>query len=121
MKKALLIFLTLAMLLSLCACRENPVPNDPDQNDSDPNADAEAEKVVYIAASVEELLADLETFRYGRPENSSEQKWSLMTDMNFSDIQEILAFDLIGEGFKLLFLEVYKPDHMRQLMVVVDI
>ena len=106
MKKALLIFLTLAMLLSLCACRENPVPNDPDQNDSDPNADAEAEKVVYTAAAVEELLADLETFLYGHPENSSEKKWSVMTDMNFSDIQEILAFDLIGEGFKLLSLEV---------------
>lgn len=106
MKKALLFLLIAAMLLSLCACRENPVPNDPDQNDSDPNADAEAEKVVYTAAAVEELLADLETFLYGHPENSSEKKWSLMTDMNFSDIQEILTFDLIGEGFKLLCLEV---------------
>ena len=89
MKKALLIFLTLAMLLSLCACREHsvpndPVPNNPNQNDPDPSEDADAEEVVYTAAAVEELLADLETFLYGHPENSSEKKWSLMTDMNFS-------------------------------------
>ena len=111
MKKALLIFLTLAMLLSLCACREHsvpndPVPNNPNQNDPNPSEDADAEEVVYTASAAEDLLADLETFRYGRPENSSEQEWSLMTDMKFSDIQEILTFDLIGEGFKLLCLEV---------------
>ena len=98
MKKTLLIFLTLAMLLSLCACGIN-------QNDF-----CGTDTRTYNAETLDDFLRALKACKKGWSGNYSESEWEVMTNMDLSGIQEFITFDLTSLGFKLHRLEVDPMD-----------
>ncbi|MBE6619864.1 MAG: hypothetical protein E7625_00670 [Ruminococcaceae bacterium] len=100
MKKALLIFLTVAMLLSLCACRTGL------NSDNFCGTDTRT----YNAETLDDFLRAMVMSKKGWSVNYSESEWEVMTNMDLSGIQEFITFDLSSLGFKFLRLEVTPSD-----------